>query len=277
MASITSSGEQAYGGDSAGPSISADGRFVAFHSSAGNLSPGGGFGTSDIIVYDVARNVTKPLTLGQDFDEDDSVFPSLTADGGQVAFESRNNDLVANDTNGVSDVFRADVTWGDDVPPALSLPAYPPVPADRPDGAVVTYTVTATDADDPTPTVNCSPASGSVFPIGDTTVTCTATDASGNVATGSFSVHVQGLDEQFSELKSIVDTFDMDRKVRADLQEKLAAARAALDTGRTGTACSVLKGFVNEVRDESGKGLTVDLAAVLAERANRIRSVLACG
>jgi Tol biopolymer transport system component len=278
MASVTPSGEQAFGGDSAGPSISADGKFVAFHSSAGNLSPGGGFGTSDIIVYDVERNVTKPITLGQDFDQDDSVFPSLTADGGQVAFTSRNNDLVAGDTNGVSDVFRADVTWGDDVPPALSLPQFPiVVPADRPDGAVVTYTVTATDADDPNPTVSCSPASGSVFPIGDTTVTCQASDASGNVATGSFSVHVQGIDEQLGELKWMVDTFDMDRKVRADLQDKLAAVRAALDTGRTRTACSVFQGFVNEVQDESGKGLTVDLADVLAERASRIRGVLACG
>jgi Tol biopolymer transport system component len=278
MASVTSTGEQAYGGDSTGASISADGRFVAFHSNAGNLSPGGGFGTSDIIVFDVARNVTKPLTLGQDYDQDDSVFPSLTADGGQVAFTSRSNDLVANDTNGVSDVFRAAVTWGDDVPPALSLPQFPiSVPADRPDGAVVTYTVTATDTDDPNPTVSCTPASGSVFPIGDTTVTCKATDASGNSATGSFSVHVQGVDEQLGELKWMVDTFDMDRKVRADLQDKLAAVRAALDTGRTRTACSVLRGFVNEVQDESGKGLTVDLAAVLIERANRIRGVLACG
>jgi Tol biopolymer transport system component len=277
MASVTATGEQAFGGDSAGPSISADGRFVAFHSNAGNLSPGGGFGTSDIIVYDVARNVTKPITLGQDFDQDDSVFPSLTADGGQVAFTSRSNDLVPNDTNGVSDVFRATVSWVDDVPPALSLPQFPiSVPADRPAGAVVTYTVTATDTDDPNPTVSCSPASGSVFPIGDTKVTCKATDASGNVGTGSFSVHVQGLDEQFGELKSMVDTFDMSSKVRKDLQGKLAAVRSALDTNRTGTACSVLKGFVNEARDESGKGLTVDLATVLVERANRIRSVLGC-
>jgi hypothetical protein len=39
----------------------------------------------------------------------------------------------------------------------------------------------------------------------------------------------------------------------------------------------VLRGFLNERRDESGKGLTVDLAAVLVERAKRIRGVLACG
>jgi FIMAH domain len=70
---------------------------------------------------------------------------------------------------------------------------------------------------------------------------------------------------------------NVDAPAEGDLQDKLAAVRAALDTGRTRTACSVLQGFVNEVRDESGKGLTVDLAAVLVERANRIRSVLACG
>jgi hypothetical protein len=38
-----------------------------------------------------------------------------------------------------------------------------------------------------------------------------------------------------------------------------------------------LRGFINEVRGESGKGLTVDLAAVLIERATRIRSVFDCG
>jgi Tol biopolymer transport system component len=278
MASVTATGEQAFGGDSAGPSISADGRYVAFHSNAGNLSPGGGFGTVDIVVYDGASNISKPLTIGKDYDEDDSFFPSLTADASRVAFASRNNDLAAGDTNGVSDVFLALVTWGDDVPPALTVPAWTVVaPADRPDGAVVTYEVTASDAVDPNPTVSCEPPSGSVFPIGDTTVNCTATDASGNIGTGSFSVHVQGLDEQLDELQWLVDTFDMDSDVRADLQEKLAAIQAAVDAGRARTACSVLRGFVNEVQDESGVGLTVDLAAALDERATRIRSVLDCG
>jgi Tol biopolymer transport system component len=277
MASVTATGEQASGGDSVWPSISADGRYVAFHSSAGNLSPGGGFGTYDIILFDAVSGVTKPLTIGQDYGEDDSIFPSLTAAGSQVAFASRNNDLVPDDTNGVIDVFRATITSGDDVPPALTLPQWPiVVPADRLDGAVVTYEVTATDAVDPNPIVSCSPPSGSVFPIGDTTVTCTATDASGNVAKGSFSVHVQGVDEQLDELQHIVDTFDMNEELRADLHDKLAAVEAALAADRTRTACNLLRGFANEVQDESGAGITADLAGVLIERADRIRSVLAC-
>ena len=39
-------------------------------------------------------------------------------------------------------------------------------------------------------TVNCSPASGSTFPVGSNTVSCTATDSHGNTATGSFKVNV---------------------------------------------------------------------------------------
>jgi hypothetical protein len=52
--------------------------------------------------------------------------------------------------------------------------------------AVVTYDAVATDTVDPAPVVACTPASGAQFALGTTTVTCTATDAAGNVATKSF-------------------------------------------------------------------------------------------
>ena len=59
-------------------------------------------------------------------------------------------------------------------------------------GAVVNFdgNVSVTDAFDPAPVLNCSPASGSTFPAGTTTVTCTATDASGNSASATFEVSV---------------------------------------------------------------------------------------
>jgi hypothetical protein len=47
----------------------------------------------------------------------------------------------------------------------------------------VNYTATATDTVDPNPTVNCDPPSGSPFPVGDTIVTCPATNAAGLVST----------------------------------------------------------------------------------------------
>lgn len=59
-------------------------------------------------------------------------------------------------------------------------------------GAVVDFVVTASDAVDLSPVVSCSPASGSPFPIGTTSVTCSATDASGNPsADSSFNVKVE--------------------------------------------------------------------------------------
>lgn len=59
-------------------------------------------------------------------------------------------------------------------------------------GATVSWPApTATDDSDPSPAVACTPASGSVFALGATTVTCTATDASGNATHGTFTVTVE--------------------------------------------------------------------------------------
>jgi len=48
----------------------------------------------------------------------------------------------------------------------------------------------ASDSIDPNPTLSCEPGYGARFPIGDTTVACTATDYSGNVAVETFTVTV---------------------------------------------------------------------------------------
>ena len=69
-------------------------------------------------------------------------------------------------------------------------------------GVAVEYDVIAYDRD-PYPTVACTPESGSYFPVGSTTVTCTATDRSGNVATGSFAVHVVVFDIDVSTAGSV--------------------------------------------------------------------------
>ena len=79
----------------------------------------------------------------------------------------------------------------DTTAPVLNVPADKVVEATGATGAVVSFTVSATDDVDPSPTVACTPASGSVFPLGSTTVNCTATDTAGNKATGSFAVKVE--------------------------------------------------------------------------------------
>jgi X-Pro dipeptidyl-peptidase len=81
---------------------------------------------------------------------------------------------------GIPDSVAPDLTVPDDIVVSTEGTSTP-----------VTYEATATDDNDPNPVVECDPASGSVFAKGTVmTVTCTATDAAGNVATGTFTVTV---------------------------------------------------------------------------------------
>jgi outer membrane protein assembly factor BamB len=73
--------------------------------------------------------------------------------------------------------------------PVLALPSTIAARGMSQSGGIVTFTATATDPDD-TATVDCNPPSGSMFPIGMTTVACLATDTAGNTARGTFSVFV---------------------------------------------------------------------------------------
>jgi hypothetical protein len=84
------------------------------------------------------------------------------------------------------------VTVQDTTPPTLNLTNLTRE-ATGPNGATVNYTSleTATDLVDGPVTPVCSPASGTVFALGTTTVNCTATDAHGNSASGSFTIKVQ--------------------------------------------------------------------------------------
>jgi len=66
----------------------------------------------------------------------------------------------------------------------------PTVPAGDGQGAVVHFSATAADLVDGAVSVTFSPASGSVFPVGTTTVHYSATDSSGNTSSGSFPVTV---------------------------------------------------------------------------------------
>jgi hypothetical protein len=85
------------------------------------------------------------------------------------------------------------VTVNDTQPPTITCPANIFVAAQAhcppTTSRTVNFTVTASD-NCPGVTVVCSPASGSIFPVGTTTVTCTATDTSNNTATCSFTVTV---------------------------------------------------------------------------------------
>lgn len=82
---------------------------------------------------------------------------------------------------------------GDEEPPVFdALPQDAAAPATGPDGAIVTYALpTATDNADAAVVVSCSPASGSLFALGASVVTCSVQDAAANQATTAFTVTVQ--------------------------------------------------------------------------------------
>jgi large repetitive protein len=72
----------------------------------------------------------------------------------------------------------------------IQVPSTIEAEATSADGASVEFEVTTTGSTDPDPSVTCSPASGSTFALGTTTVLCVATDSYGNRAEGSFDVVV---------------------------------------------------------------------------------------
>jgi hypothetical protein len=82
------------------------------------------------------------------------------------------------------------VTVVDITPPTISCPNDTTIECTSPDGAVLEYATTVSDNCDPDPVVDCDWPSGGTFPIGETTVTCTATDAADNSADCSFTVTV---------------------------------------------------------------------------------------
>jgi hypothetical protein len=87
----------------------------------------------------------------------------------------------------------AEVFTEDSTAPTLQTPSVVTVGATVPTGTTVTYTVSATDPDDAAGTPSCSPASGSVFPVGVTIVNCSSTDTHANTGSASFPVDVTAL------------------------------------------------------------------------------------
>ena len=108
-ASISTTGVQG-NMDSRIPSISADGRYVAFESDASNLVPGDTNGGRDIFVRDFLSGTTERVSVGAGGTQanDISLRPSVSGDGRYVAFSSWASNLVPGDTNGDLDIFVRD-------------------------------------------------------------------------------------------------------------------------------------------------------------------------
>ncbi len=94
-------------GHSAKPSISDDGRYVAFESKATNLVDSDTNGKTDIFVVDLTTGTVQRVSLSSDGTQGDgsSSAPAISGDGRFIGFHSFADNLVSDDTNGTSDVF----------------------------------------------------------------------------------------------------------------------------------------------------------------------------
>ena len=112
-ASVDSSGAEG-NGSSYSPSISADGRIVAFMSYARNLVAGDTNGVYDVFVYDRSTGLTERVSVDSSGAEGNGVSgdPAISADGQVVVFMSNASNLVSGDTNGKRDAFVHDRATG---------------------------------------------------------------------------------------------------------------------------------------------------------------------
>jgi uncharacterized repeat protein (TIGR01451 family) len=131
-------------GRSEAPSVSADGRYVAFQSESANFVPEqvGFFPDEDIFVRDRVAGTTVRVSESSTGEEGNarSLGPAISADGLVTAFGSDASNLVPGDTNGVKDIFVHDDR------PAADLSV---VKSDSPDpvakGGTLTYTIVVTN------------------------------------------------------------------------------------------------------------------------------------
>ncbi len=96
------------GGDASWPSISLDGRYVAFVSAASDLVAGDGNATYDVFVRDLQLGTTVRASVADGTGAEansHSSSPRISRDGGAVVFQSNAANLVASDTNNSEDTF----------------------------------------------------------------------------------------------------------------------------------------------------------------------------
>jgi Tol biopolymer transport system component len=114
--SVTSAGRQGvgkqYSNGSNAPTISSDGRHVAFHSDMTNLVRGDTNKVFDIFVHDRVTGKTQRVSVsstGGQSNAESGGGASFSTDGRYVAFSSLATNLVANDRNDITDVFIRDL------------------------------------------------------------------------------------------------------------------------------------------------------------------------
>jgi hypothetical protein len=164
----------------------------------------------------------------------------------------------------------------DSTPPTISCPANITTEPTCPSGAIVNYPDPSYTGCGVTLTRTAGPASGSIFPIGTTTVTYTATNASGS-ASCSFTVTVLTPQAVIQNLINSVNASSLTGTQKNGLLAKLNAALTAINNGQMNGACSKLNDFINSVGILVSHGdITAAQGQAWINSANHVRNVIGC-
>lgn len=186
-----------------GPQCSNDRMHLSFTGTQleGN-HPAAGGARQDLTVFGAfSQGGTTEVGTGDTADV--SICCASVLDGASGTFVAGNDNFSPADASNVVTIFGSNVALDD--PSGAPIPGVPPNPAfamhcpsdiaastSDPTGALVTFASPTVDGCDSSPAATCAPASGSLFPLGLTTVNCAASDACGDAATCSFHVTVRG-------------------------------------------------------------------------------------
>ncbi len=139
-------------GSSSAPSISADGRYIAFVTASNNIDTEDGDDNQDVFVRDISTNVTRLISRGtaNGAANGTSNQPSISPDGRYVAFSSNANNLATGDSDGTKDVYVHDRVTRDSKLVSIGLDGLPALgDSTRPDisitGGAVAYESTASN------------------------------------------------------------------------------------------------------------------------------------
>lgn len=186
----------------------------------------------------------------------------------------------ATDAHGNTGTATQVVTVVDNTAPVISCPANIVLEPTCPTGAIATWTAPVGTDNCPgaTTTQTAGPASGSVFPIGTTTVTYTVNDAHGNSASCNFTVTVQTPAQVVQNMIAAVNAIPgLTGQQRQGLLSKLQAALDAINENKINVACNKLSDFISQVQSFINNGtLTSAQGQPLLNSAAHVRNTLGC-
>jgi Tol biopolymer transport system component len=278
------------------PLLAADGSLAIFSTSATNLTADGvagtfivsplTFGTPPTIEVPEGLTIeaTSPYGSPLAYDvtandaEDGQVPVNCTpGQGGEHPLGQLEVSCTATDSEGLTTSVSFMVSFVDTTAPVMQLVDINAAP-NGPDGTRMGWDTHPTDNADWYPDVVCVPESFSdfVFPIGDTTVTCTATDDSGNSSSGSFIVHVLSVAELLRQAQAYLVEIDLEPTLRRSLAAELEAAARAADRDNDSATCSAIGDYQDHIRAQAGKKVSSDTAEALLANAEGIRTIVPC-